>query len=274
MGKQRIQVNGLDLRFVDFGGEGPPCLLLHGATSHALAWSLWVKRTPIRMHFIALEQRGHGDSAKPSKGYGALDFGRDAAAFWEQLGLPPAVVMGASLGGNTAMAMAVERPDLCRALILSDPAYKIPPHIIEASVAQLPAASAGFDDWSAVVRLANQRFPGMTEDEIRMYYLPNLDLRPDGGYRWKWSTEALRQVHEHFRDDLFELARSVRVPTLIVQAGERRILPDDVAAEMVTAIPNAELVVIEGAGHSVHIDKQPEFDAAMAAFLGRCGISI
>ena len=125
--KANAQVNGLELRYIDFGGEGAPCLLLHGATGYAGSWALWRGRTDLPLRCVALEQRGHGDSDKPDSGYSALDFGHDAAVFWDQLGLGPAVVIGASMGGNTALAMAAERPDLVRAIILSDPATRRPP---------------------------------------------------------------------------------------------------------------------------------------------------
>src|SRR5262245_6892604 len=129
--KQSAAVRGLDLKWVDFGGDSPPALLLHGATSYALSWQFWVSKTSVPLHFVALEQRGHGDSAKPETGYSALDFGEDAAAFWEGLGLEPAIVIGASLGGNSGIAMAALRPDLVSALILSDPGYKLPTEAID-----------------------------------------------------------------------------------------------------------------------------------------------
>ncbi len=272
MEKQTARVEGLDLKYVDLGGDGPPCLLLHGASSHALAWEVYVERSSLPLHFIALEQRGHGDSDKPASGYAATDLGHDAAVFWAQLELEPAVVIGASMGGNSAVAMAAERPDLVRALILSDPAYKIPARVLDASAQQMSVSGQGFKDWTDMLTAIRDRYHYFTDGEIRDYVGANVLELPDGSLRWKWGMDALRQVNEHFRDDLRGLASRVQAPTLIVQAGERIVLPDDSAAELAQAIRESDLVVIEDATHSVHLDKQQEFDAAATQFLRRLHI--
>ncbi len=270
--KANAQVNGLELRYIDFGGEGAPCLLLHGATGYAGSWALWRRRTGLPLRCVALEQRGHGDSDKPDSGYSALDFGHDAAVFWDQLGLGPAVVIGASMGGNTALAMAAERPDLVRAIILSDPAYKTPPEWHAESEDGIRTAAPEFATWDDVVAAIEARGVRWPRDMIEAYYRPNLKRTESGGLAWRYSRSALLQVWEHFRDNLRGLAGRVEAPTLIIQAGERRVFPDASARELHETLSNSTLVTVEGAAHAVHIDKQDEFDGHARRFLSELGV--
>src|SRR5579859_3173866 len=87
--------------------ELPSALLLHGITSSALSWVRVGPELAGRYRVYALDQRGHGDSIKPSRGaYSLRHSADDAAAFLEALGLERPVLMGHSWGGATAIVLA------------------------------------------------------------------------------------------------------------------------------------------------------------------------
>jgi pimeloyl-ACP methyl ester carboxylesterase len=105
----------------------PPLVLLHGLTGSRRAYQHVVPHlldtdTGARLHVVNVDQRGHGESTRADLDhYDALSYSTDVAALIEVLGSEPAVVVGHSLGGVVALALAVTRPDLVRALFLEDP---------------------------------------------------------------------------------------------------------------------------------------------------------
>jgi pimeloyl-ACP methyl ester carboxylesterase len=116
----RLDRDGVHLGGVDFGGDGPAALLLHGLAGHAGEWTATARWLTGRCRVVALDARGHGRSERQP-----LDVSReahvgDAAFAIESLGLAPAIVVGQSLGGQTALLLAADRPDLVRGLVLAD----------------------------------------------------------------------------------------------------------------------------------------------------------
>src|SRR5436190_15482801 len=106
-----INVNGLRLRLLDWGGEGrTPLLLLHGFTGHAHAWDTLSIALQPRFHVLALDQRGHGDS-DPAETYNAMAAFDDIGGVVSQFGIGPMVLIGLSMGGRNAMYFASKRPE-------------------------------------------------------------------------------------------------------------------------------------------------------------------
>lgn len=119
----QIDNNGVSLHVAEDGNpDGPTVLFLHGITSCADTWE-WALPDLVATHrVLRLDFRGHGDSARAEGTYGFITCIADAIAALEQLHAGPAVLVGHSLGGGTAAAIAQLRPDLVSAVLLEDPA--------------------------------------------------------------------------------------------------------------------------------------------------------
>ncbi|WP_239096468.1 alpha/beta hydrolase [Streptomyces sp. SID11385] len=103
----------------DWGGDGPPLVLLHGLAGYAGEWEAVAVRLRARGHrVVAMDLRGHGDSERKPGDTGASAHARDVAGLLDRLGLGPAVLVGQSLGGRVALRTAHEHPRLVRALAL------------------------------------------------------------------------------------------------------------------------------------------------------------
>src|SRR3954469_4407894 len=102
----------------DFGGEGPSVLLLHGLAGHAEEWAQTASWLTARCHVVALDARGHGRSTRRPTDVSRDAGVADAAFVIERLALQPAVVVGQSLGGLTALSLAARRPGAVRGLVL------------------------------------------------------------------------------------------------------------------------------------------------------------
>ncbi|MEX0683490.1 MAG: alpha/beta hydrolase, partial [Dehalococcoidia bacterium] len=109
---------GLRLHYRDWGGDGPPLILLHGLSSGSRIWDWTAPLLAQRFRVIALDQRSHGLSDAPDDGYGFDDVTADLDAFIEALGLERPALAGHSWGASVALTYAVAHP--ARAVVLID----------------------------------------------------------------------------------------------------------------------------------------------------------
>ena len=114
-------------------------MLLHGLSGHARSWDAFAEAMTDRYRVLALDQRGHGESAwAPADRYGVEDMADDLAAFVEAMGLKEFHLLGLSMGGMVTMEYAGRRPpQLARCAIVD-----IGPELVAAGPAAFRAASA------------------------------------------------------------------------------------------------------------------------------------
>jgi pimeloyl-ACP methyl ester carboxylesterase len=105
------------LRVWDFGGAGPAVLPLHGLAGHAREWAATATWLAERRRVVTFDARGHGQSSRCPDDVGRDALVADAAFVLGALRLGPAVVVGQSLGGLTALSLAARRPELVRGLV-------------------------------------------------------------------------------------------------------------------------------------------------------------
>ncbi|HEY3555984.1 alpha/beta hydrolase [Kribbella sp. NPDC051137] len=101
-------------------GAGEALLLVHGWGGDARAWS---GLDFARRRVVTVDLRGHGRSPVLRKGYRPVDYARDLAGVLERLELGPVVAVGHSMGGQIVVQLALEYPELVRAVVAVDPAY-------------------------------------------------------------------------------------------------------------------------------------------------------
>jgi pimeloyl-ACP methyl ester carboxylesterase len=117
-----IRHDALTLHVAEDGpADGPPVVFLHGITSSTATYDWLVPALATRFRVLRLDFRGHGRSGRAEGRYDYPSYVSDAVAVCEAAGRP-AVVIGHSLGGGAAAALAQQRPDLVRAVLLEDPA--------------------------------------------------------------------------------------------------------------------------------------------------------
>ena len=125
---QRVDVGGLELHCLEWGAPAASgVLLLHGGAAHAHWFDAVATRLADGRHVVALDQRGHGESAwaRPPA-YATEDFARDIVAVVERFGWRSVVLVGHSMGGHNAIACAAWHPDRIRGLAIVDSRPAIP----------------------------------------------------------------------------------------------------------------------------------------------------
>ena len=94
-----IRINGLDIHYLDWGGDSSRNLLLvHGQGGNAHNWDHIARELRGEFRVLAIDQRGHGDSSHTREGYAVTAFAADLAEFADALGIAPYDYVGASLG--------------------------------------------------------------------------------------------------------------------------------------------------------------------------------
>src|SRR5262249_16724327 len=116
-----VQVSGLDLHYLDWGGEGTPILLLHGLASTVHIWDLVAPQLTTHGHVFALDQRGHGLSSQPASGYDFASITADLARFAGVVRIAERFfLVGHSWGAHVALAFARRYGERLRGVVLVD----------------------------------------------------------------------------------------------------------------------------------------------------------
>ena len=115
-----VTIDGLSFHYRDWGGTGQPLVLLHGLASTCHIWDLVAPILTSDFSVIAIDQRGHGDSAKPEHGYDFATVCQDVAGIIEANGIKKPIVVGHSWGGDVALELGVASPGLAKGLCFID----------------------------------------------------------------------------------------------------------------------------------------------------------
>ncbi len=245
-------------------GDGPPLVILHGLFGSARNWRAIARGLAGRRRVWSLDLRNHGDSPwDPDMSYESM--AGDIRAFMEAQGIAGAAVLGHSMGGKAAMALALAHPDLLGALVVVDVAPVTRPPELRAYARAMAAL-----DLSLVSRRAeaDRLLAGAIGDRrIRGFLLQNLVMR-DGAPAWRLNLAAIDRQMEAiggFPEHL--LANHYDGPTHFITGAESGYVKPEHRALILRLFPATTLSVIAGAGHWVHAEKPESFQRAVERFL-------
>lgn len=239
--------------FVQEAGEGTPVVLLHGLTAtnrYVVMGSRALERSGHRV--IAPDARGHGrsDPAPAPDAYGYEALAADVLALMDERGLSRAVLAGASMGGHTALRLALEHPGRVAGLVVITPAFDERDHASEASLARWDALSAGLRAGGVEGFVAAYGEPDVPE-ATRATILTVLRQRLAAHEHPDAVADALRTVPRSAPFGAVGDLAAIRAPTVVV--ADRDELdpghPLAVGEAYARMIPGARLVV-EDEGHS------------------------
>ena len=243
-------------------GEGPPLVLLHGLFGAARNWGALQKRLSTRHRVLAMDLRNHGDSPR-AEGMSHAATARDVAETLRHRGIPRAAVLGHSLGGKIAMALALSHGEMVSRLVVADIAPIRYPPALRGYVAAMRALplTPGLTRREADAALeAAAPDPG-----IRAFLLQSLDLGADPP-RWKLGLPEIHAAMPEIED--FSVTGRHEGPMLALAGGRSDYLRPAHHAGFRALFPAARFATIEGAGHWVHAEKPHEFQSLVEAFLG------
>lgn len=255
---------GTRLALHDFGGEGPPALLLHGLAGHAEEWADTVGWLCESRHVFALDLRGHGHSETQPLEVSPAAMRDDACFALERIGAP-ALLLGQSLGGRLAILAAAARPELVECLVVAEAG---PEGTADGGETRAAAAEVGLEEWPVPfpdAKAAEDYFggPGLPADA----WTRGLRRGPDGLYP-RFRIEVLGQmVKEALAEDIWDAWTQVACPTLIVRGAESDQLRPEELSLMLTELAASRAAEVPGAGHELHLEQPGLWRAAVTAFL-------
>jgi len=113
-------VGDLRMRYLDWGGDGPPVVALHGLASSSHWYDIVIPLLRDHYRIIAPDQRGHGQTTQATTGYDWATLSGDVARLMDHVGMDQATVLGHSWGGNVATNMAAHYPDRVNRVVMID----------------------------------------------------------------------------------------------------------------------------------------------------------
>lgn len=250
-----------------------PVVLLHGGGQTRHAWGGTAAALAGRgFQALALDLRGHGDSDwAPDGDYSMEAMVGDLRAVVATLPSPPAVV-GASLGGLTALCAQGEAPaPLARAIVLVDITPRVQPDGVERILAFMTGNPDGFASIEEAADAVAAYIPHRPRPKDLNGLRKNLRLRPDGRWRWHWDpgmmTGERRMNATRNPERLDAAARALAVPTLLVRGRMSDLVSEEDARHFLALAPHARYVDVSGAGHMVAGDQNDPFTDAVVGFL-------
>ena len=233
-------------------GQGEPVLMLHGGFMYAETWAGQIPSLALGHHVVAPDSRGHGRTTLGTRPLTYRQMADDAAGLVERLGLGRVHLVGWSDGGCTSLAMALQRPDLVRSIVLLGTPFNT-------------------DNYSEEAR---RKIEGI----LRPRSLSMLGLRsirrmltsePEKGGEFLEKMAGMwRELPDFSRE---ELGR-IEAPTLVIGCDRDEFLslwpdPLQVFKETAEAIPGARLSLVRGGTHSVCIERPLEVNTLILKFL-------
>ena len=254
------------LASLDFGGSGRQVVLLHGLAGHAGEWKDTARWLTDQYRVLAPDARGHGRSERHPTDVSRSEYIDDASFLIEELAQPPVILIGQSLGGQTALLLAAQRPELVDALVLADAG---PDGTASTEAAGQAADELGrsllrwpapFSDRNAAIAyfggpsLAAEAWAdGLVQDARGLW--PSFDVPV--------MVETLRQAVSR---SYWEEWKSIQCPTLMVRAEDGFIDRDEMEM-MADLLPQAVVVQLPGAKHDLHLDQPGRWREVVVRFL-------
>lgn len=242
-------------------GEGSPVILLHGLFGAGRNWGGIQKRLAQRHRVLAPDLRNHGESEHAARmNYAAM--AEDVAELVARRGLGATAVLGHSMGGKVAMALALTQPGMVARLVVADIAPVRYPPALRGYVAAMRAlpltpnltrreADAGLE-------------AAIPEAGIRAFLLQSLDFAGDAP-SWKLGLAEIADSMPDIED--FPATGRYEGPTLVL-AGERSTYIQPEHHMLFRRLfPAARFAMVEKAGHWLHADNPHAFLALTEPFL-------
>ena len=262
--------DGRSLSALRWGTEPPELVLLHGGGQNAHTWDTVALALQRPLLAVDLPGHGHSDDVRADASVSPRSFAEDVAVVVEAHAPSAAAVVGMSLGGITAMQLAVVRPDLVRRLMMVD----VTPGADREKASDIIAFLAGPESFASFEEILERTVafnPTRSESSLRRGILHNAVQQPDGSWVWRHQ-RSTRPRHDEdapavdfaaMWDDL----ASIDVPVQLVVGDRSPVVDEDDQARFRGCQPAAEIITVADAGHSIQGDQPLELARLIAAFL-------
>jgi 3-oxoadipate enol-lactonase len=260
-----VEFDGGELEY-DVAGEGPGVVLLHPGLWDRRTWDDQFEPFAERYRVVRFDARGYGRSSRlePERPFSTAD---DARAVMDAVGISEAALVGCSVGGGTAIDIALTSPDRVTALVL-----------VASGVGGMPDGPAEEEAWwrerDAAWEAAMASGDIAAARRIQVEAWAGLGVEDDAGRRIL--EIAMDNIHEMTADEdaavhpdppAFERLHEIAVPKLVLPAEHDPSGVARISNALAERIPNARLVEIADTDHVVNMRQPAAFNEIVLAFL-------
>jgi len=280
---EALDVDGVQVAYVDAGPEtADAVVLVHGLGENIGFWEL--NMLPLSRHrrVVAVDLPGYGRSDKPEMAFTMAYYADVVEAVLAHLNIRRAVLVGHSMGGQVVLTSALRHPERVAGLILAAPA----------GIETFDAGEAAFLKGA----VSTDIYMGQTEDQIRSNYRNNLFFAWKPAYETQvkqrvqlgrspefkaYAWAVVQGIYAMLDGPVFDRLGEVQVPVLVMFGHQDALIPNpllhggearSVGKAAIAALPHAELVMIDAAGHMLQFEQPERFNAEVLRWLEAQGL--
>lgn len=282
--------DGRTMSALRWGTDSPAVVLVHGGAQNAHTWdtvALALRPTPL----LALDLPGHGHSSwRDDRRYDPFANAEDLASALCALAPHARLVVGMSLGGLTSIALT-RVPDLVGRLVLVDITPGVTAEKAKA-VHDFIAGPQSFPSFAEIFERTVEFNPTRTHESLRRGILHNAHRLPDGSWEWNYDRRPIAELTDLDGSEsgagstgaasgadttvgalpgpaLWEAVAEADCPLLLARGALSPVVGDDDVAELARLRPDARVVLVDGAGHSIQGDRPLQLAGIIRAELGQ-----
>ncbi len=241
--------------------DGAPVVFANSLGTDYRLWDPVVPLLPQGLRIVRYDKRGHGLSVCPPPPYSMDSLVTDAECLLDHLGIKECLFVGLSIGGMTAQALAAKRPDLVRAMVISNTAAKIGTQ----------------DIWQDRMDTAQRGgLEELADGVMERWFSKEFRASPD---LLTWRNMLVRQPLDGYigcsaaiRDtDLYSQTGGLTLPTLAIAGNVDGSTPADMVRETADLIKGSRFHLIRGTGHLPCVEKPKEYARILSEFIKETG---
>ena len=260
--------DGRTVSALKWGSAEPQMVFVHGGSQNAHTWDTVL--LDLGVPALAIDLPGHGHSSwRDDAMYSPHSMAVDIAEVIALHAASAKMVVGMSLGGLTSLALAGHAPHLVQELVLVDITPGVNGDKAKAILDFVngPQAFASFDD---LLKRTIEHNPTRTIESVRRGILQNAKQLDDGSWQWRYDrrshirSENTEPISGDALGKLWDLIGTLNCPLTLLRGGTSPVVDDADVAELKRRQGRADVLVIDGAGHSIQGDKPRELAAFLA----------
>lgn len=264
----KAKVNGININH-KVQGQGEPLVLIMGLSGDQRSWVF--QTGPFMKHYrvITFDNRGVGKSDKPVGGYSSKMMADDTLGLMDHLGIKKAHILGVSMGGHIAQALAINYPERVNKLVLgctfatNDDSSGVNAELVKA-IQNRENQIADDAKRMDIFQFLDVFFPFSFNKRLyRTVFLPIVKIQA----RLTGSTGLLGQLAVGLGHNTLDSLHTIKVPTLVITGTKDRIHKPSSSEVIAKRISNAKLVKVEGGSHNFFIEMSGRFNKEVLDFL-------
>ena len=264
----KAKVNGININY-KVQGHGESLVLIMGYSGDQTGWMFQTRAFKKHYRVITFDNRGVGKTDKPSGAYSMKMMADDTVGLMDHLDIKKAHILGVSMGGMIAQAVAINYPERINKLVLGctwaggDESGHHPPEFLKAL--GIGESHTNDDSRSMTIReIAGLAMSSTFNSKLCRIILP---LLMKIQFRLMPTTGLLGHMEVDMGHNTADNLHTINVPTLVITGTKDRLIKPTSSEVIAKLIPNAKLVKVEGGSHGFFIEMRGRFNREVLDFL-------